>query len=321
MLKKILLPCLAATVTLATPLSTLAAGNNVKLKPVSIHRLSAKKTSLSAADERAIKKLINDLTQAINTGDSKKYLQSYSTKFQGITAGREKVQTYQELQQGAEMIGIISGMGVTITAEKMSIASTGNNKATIELVYRAEMADSPGLASEKRSGYTPMLFAVEKINGRWLIVSQQSLQDPNSNSRDIAKTPNPLNASPNQGTAKDQQTFSEFFKRHLETLNKKDLTGYLATLDPAAPQYNQAKADTAQLFQEYTLKYSVKSVKVLSIGSTEAVVQMVATVKKVSGGEFKDSKMTTTNVLRKINGKWRIYDTEVNALEGLQAKK
>jgi ketosteroid isomerase-like protein len=254
----------------------------------------------------------------MNTGDSKKYLQSYSTKFQGITAGREKVQTYQELQQGAEMIGIISGMGVTMTAEKINIASTGNNKATVEFVYRAEMADRPGLASEKRSGSTPMLLGVEKINGRWLIVSQQSLQDSNSNSRDIAKTPNPVL---NTGTAKDQQTFSEFFKRHLETLNKKDLTGYLATLDPAAPQYKQAKADTAQLFQEYTLKYSVKSVKVLSIGSTEAVVQMVATVKKVRGGAFKDSKMTTTNVLRKVNGKWRIYDTEVNALEDLQAKK
>jgi ketosteroid isomerase-like protein len=321
MLKKILLPCLAATVTLATPLSTLAAGNTIKLKPVSIHRLSAKKTSLSAADERAIKKLITDMVKAVNSGNSSKYLQAYSTKYQGTRAGKEDVQTYENLQQGAGMIGLIKAMGVTLSADSISIVSAKKNTAMVELVYRAEVADRPGLASEKRSKSVPTVMAVEKINGRWLIVAEQTLQDPNTPAQGVAVVPSTGNTTPNIGSETDRQVFVSFFKRHIETLNKKDLNGYLATLDQAAPLYKQAKADTAQLFQEYTLKYSIQSVKVLSIGSTEAVVQMVATVKKVSGGEFKDSKMTTTNVLRKINGKWRIYDTEVNALEGLQAKK
>jgi ketosteroid isomerase-like protein len=318
MLKKFLLPCLAATVTLATPLSTLAAGNTVKPKPIPIPGLSAKKTSLSAADERAIKKLITDMVQAVNAGNSNKYIRAYSTKYQGTVVGSEGVQTYENLQQGASMIGLINAMGVTMSAENIRIVSVKNNTAMIELVYRAEVKDRPGLAPEKRSNTTPTLMAVEKINGRWLIVAEQTLKDPN---RGVAVVPAMNNTPPNKGTEADQQIFSAFFKRHLETLNKKDLTGYLATLDPEAPLYKQAKADTAQLFQEYTLKYSIQSVKVLSIGSTEAVVEMVATVKKVRGGEFRDSKMTTTNVLRKVNGKWRIYDTSVNSLEGLQAKK
>jgi hypothetical protein len=48
---------------------------------------------------------------------------------------------------------------------------------------------------------------------------------------------------------------------------------------------------------------------------------MVATVKKVSGGGFKDSQMTTTNLLKKTNGKWRIYGTSIDSLTDLQASK
>jgi ketosteroid isomerase-like protein len=314
MLKKILLPSLAATVTLATPLSSFAASTTVEVRPVSIPGLSAKKTSLSAADERAIRKMIADMLQGVNAGDTKKYLRAYSTKYKGTVPGSETVQTYENLQQGANMIGLIKAMGVKMSAENINILSTKGNAALVELVYRADVKDNQG---QQRSNSTPTLMTVEKINGRWLIVEEQTSKDP---SRGVAVVPTSENPPANTGTAADQQAFSLFFTRHLDTLNKKDLNGYLATLDPEAPLYKQAKVDTAELFREYTLKYSIKSVKVLSIGSKEAVVQMVATVKKISGGDFKDSKMTTTNVMRKTNGKWRIYDTEVNALDVLAKK-
>jgi ketosteroid isomerase-like protein len=320
MLKKILLPCLAAAVTVSMPLSSWAAGNIPVLKPRAIPGLTAKKVSLSAADRLAIEKMIQNMVKATNAGDPDQYIKSYAPKYQGSVEGSEKISTYDELQQGKGLIGLFKSMGIRVKTENIVINSTGKNQATAEITYRAALtANSPLQDGRNRSSSNSwqVITGLEKINGRWLVVSEYTMKPLSNDAPQIANQPTSIRNI----TESDRQTFGAFFKRHVEALNRKDLNGYLATLDQQAPQFGKAKDEAIELFQAYNLRYTIKSVRVLSVGAKDAVVEMVATVKKISGGEFKDSTMITTNLLRKINGKWRIYDTQIDSLVSLQAQR
>jgi hypothetical protein len=328
MFEKKILPCLAtiitigvsAAITLTLPLNVNAASTNQKKSILPIGLVLANQ-SLSAADVNSIKKEIAGIIKATNDKDQKKFIEHYSEKFQGVDGDSS---TYNDLAKNAGLgLGLIKAFGMKIKAQNITVVKTGTNKALAELTYKVDLdKKSPLLDSPEKEKLTKnpygMSLTFEKINGRWLVLSSKNTNIAGSTS--IATGNSKIEAP----IAKiDQQFFNDFFKHHLDTLNRKNLNEYLATLDAKSPQYNKTKAETAQLFKEYTLKYSVQSVKVISLSKDrrEAVVEMSATVKKVSGGGFKDSKITTTSVLKKNNGKWQIFDTSIDSLTDLVAKK
>ncbi len=313
MFKKFLLSCLTATIVLPLPVSVHAATSNIDSQILPLGYVIADR-SLPASDVNSIKKEINSLINAINNGDAKKAVSHYSKEYQSTSDGRTI--TYKDLVESmAAGAGLMKALGTIIKPEEIKITSIGNNQATAQVSYLVDLKkDSPlrDSAGSKQDRQAVVLITLKKTNGRWLVVSTEAISTP--------KGVEPTTAS-NQPTAnitqQDKQTFTNFFKRHLDALNRKDLNAYLATLDPKSPQYDAAKQETAQLFKEYTLKYAIKSVKVISVDKQEAVVEMAATVKRVSGGGFKDSKMVTTNTLKKINGKWRLHSTTINELTPL----
>jgi ketosteroid isomerase-like protein len=312
MFKKFLLSCLTAAIVLPLPVSVHAATSNIDSQILPLGYVIADR-SLPASDVNSIKKEINSLINAINSGDAKKLISHYSKEYQSTSGGRTV--TYKDLVEGMEAgAGLMKALGTIIRPEEIKITSIGNNQATAQVSYRVDLKkDSPlrDSAGSKQDRQAVVLITLKKTNGRWLVVSTEAISTP--------KGVEPTTASnqPANITQQDKQTFTNFFKRHLDALNRKDLNAYLATLDPKSPQYDAAKQETAQLFKEYTLKYAIKSVKVISVDKQEAVVEMAATVKRVSGGGFKDSKMVTTNTLKKINGKWRLHSTTINELTPL----
>jgi ketosteroid isomerase-like protein len=322
MLKKIFLSCLTAAIVLPFPLSVNAATTSQIPATLPLSLAVADKP-LSSSDLNSIKKEIDGLINALNKRDSKKYVSHYSRKYQ--SAESNDPSNYNTIAQNIRpAMEFLKSFGIVIKTQDIKIARLGKDKATAEVIFKVDLSkDSPlngnaGVNSRKQLPQG-LFLTFEKNNGRWLIISDERMI--------VNSSPTAVNeqqttaSSTNLISKKDQQNFSDFFKRHLDALNRKNLNDYLATLDPNAPQYNQAKQETAQLFREYTLRYTIKSVKVISIGQQEAMVQMVATVKKVSGGGFKDSQMTTTNLLKKTNGKWRIYGTSIDSLTDLQASK
>ncbi len=322
MLKKIFLSCLTAAIVLPLPLGVKAATSNInRLSTISSPNLLIAGKSLSIADQASIKKEIMELMKAVNAGNAKKFLSHYSKKYQSQNSNGS-VSTYTDLEQNAEAgLSVMKAFGTKFSPEDIRVG-TNNGKVVALVTYKVDLskgsplANTPNSERNENQQYS-VLVTFEKVGGRWLILSNERVSMPQAPSVATAndrKTVTPI-------TSQDKQTFSNLFKRHLDALNRKNLNDYLATLDPKAPQYNQTKQETAQLFKEYTLKYTIKSVKVLSINKQEAVVEMVATVKKISGGGFKDSQMTTTNLLKKTNGKWRIYNTSINSLTDLQANK
>ncbi len=324
MLKKFFLPCLAAAIALPLPLSVHAATTTPVVFPLS---LAVSSKTLSNSDLSSIKKEVAGLIQAMNTRDTKKYIGYYSKKYQADRGG-VKVDYNNILTYAKTSIEMLKAFGIKIDSQDVRIAGIGNNKATVEIIYKVDLSKDSPLANNpqvnaKKDKPNGIFMTMEKVNGRWLVISDENLivnesapiasngQKPRANDKTSAMAV----------TAQDQQFFAVFFNRHLDALNRKNLNDYLATLDASSPQYKKIKVETAQLFKEYTLKYTAQSVKLVSRNKNEAVVEMVATVKKVSGGGFKDSKMKTTNFLKKSDGRWRIVDTSIDSVTDLVAKK
>jgi ketosteroid isomerase-like protein len=323
MLKKFFLPCLAAAIALPLPLSIHAANATPVIFPLS---LAASSKTLSANDRDSVKKEISDLIVAMNNRDKKKYLSHYSNKYHAEFGKGVVIDRNTLVQNADSSIGFLKSLGIKIKPQEIRVVGIGKNQATAEIIYSIGLSEKSPFANDQKTinelKETPQGFflTLEKTNGRWLIISGENL---------IVKGAEKLAANNDKKTGDstvsinplDQQFFTDFFKRHLDALNRKNLNDYLATLDASSPQYKKSKEETVQLFKEYTLKFTAQSVKLVSRGKNEAVVEMVATVKKVSGGGFKDSKMKTTNFLRKSDGKWRIVDTSIDSVTELVAKK
>ncbi len=323
MLKKFFLPLLAAAIALPLPLSIHAATATPVIFPLS---LAASSKTLSSSELSSIKKEVAGLIQAMNNRNTKKYIGYYSKKYEADRGGT-KVDYNNILTYAKTSIELLQAFGIKINSQDVRIAGIGNNKATVEIIYKVDLSANPAWANAraktKKDKPNGIFMTMEKTNGRWLIISDENLI-VNESASPIAngQKPGANDQSPAIAvTAQDQQFFTGFFNRHLDALNRKNLNDYLATLDASSPQYKKIKEETAQLFKEYTLKYTAQSVKLISRDKNEAVVEMVATVKKISGGGFKDSKMKTTNFLKKSNGKWHIADTSIDSITDLVAKK
>jgi ketosteroid isomerase-like protein len=324
MLRKFFLPCLAAAIVLPLPLSVHAATAAPVIFPLS---LAVSGKTLSNSDLSSIKKEVAGLIQAMNARNTKKYIGYYSKKYQADRGG-VKVDYNNILTYAKSSLEMLQAFGIKIDSQDVRIAGIGNNKATVEIIYKVDLSKNSPLADSarvnaKKNKPNGIFMTMEKTNGRWLVISDENLivnesapiatniQKPGANDKKTAMVV----------TAQDQQFFTVFFNHHLDALNRKNLNDYLATLDASSPQYKKSKEETVQLFKEYTLKFTAQSVKLISRDKNEAVVEMVATVKKVSGGGFKDSKMKTTNFLKKSDGKWRIVDTSIDSVAELVAKK
>jgi hypothetical protein len=323
MLKKFFLPFLAAAIALPLPLSIHAATAAPVIFPLS---LAASSKTLSNSELSSIKKEVAGLIQAMNARDTKKYIGYYSKKYEADRGGT-KVDYNNILTYAKTSIELLQAFGIKINPQDVRIAGIGNNKATVEIIYKVDLSENSALANArakvKKDKPNGIFMTMEKTNGRWLIISDENLI-VNESASPIANVQKPGANDKNPAmavTTQDQQFFTGFFNRHLDALNRKNLNDYLATLDASSPQYKKIKEETAQLFKEYTLKYTAQSVKLISRDKNEAVVEMVATVKKISGGGFKDSKMKTTNFLKKSNGKWHIADTSIDSITELVAKK
>lgn len=114
----------------------------------------------------------------------------------------------------------------------------------------------------------------------------------------------------------EEQAAKEVVKENARALENEDMDAMKATLHPESPKYDQTVAQVRQIFQEYDLTYDVE-VESVEVDGEEARVDVVQTTRKESGPAFRDNKMWATHVLRKYQGEWRIYDTQVDDVEYL----
>jgi murein L,D-transpeptidase YcbB/YkuD len=107
------------------------------------------------------------------------------------------------------------------------------------------------------------------------------------------------------------------FYKSLKALNEENIAAYLATIHPQAPDYAQSKELLTTLFAHYDIKYEINSIDIIKISENEATVRLVQTTKKIRGPEFKNNKLETLNILKKVKGQWKFYSTQPESVEFL----
>lgn len=312
------LACGLAALTLGTATMVNATTAHRSTLPAPIDQLLAQ-NNLSASDRQAIQKTITEMYRAINNGDIKQIIKYYSPRYTYQGQGINDPGFKTSLRMAVAMV---KAYGMTLSARNFQITSGGKNQATVIFDGQVELsADMQAEVSpEERQKLSKVIgretVIMEKINGRWLIAA--SGKDVSSSARPSNGTRAAASAQP---TPQAQKAMRLLFTKHLQALNQENLPAYLATLDSRSPQYKEAQAQTPQLFKDYDLKYELQSLEVVSFGDSEGVVKMVATVKKLRGGAFRDSKMVTYNTVRKGQGGWQIYDTQIESLDALRANR
>jgi hypothetical protein len=312
------------TVIIAVPLLTPAV---LAEKPMTAVKAN------SDQDKQEIKKVINQNISSINAGDQAGYLKTLSP------SSKE----YQKAIQNPASLKFVQAFGLVFKLQELDYIQVSSNQAEVKVKllstigktgFAAEIEkmkkqsgtrvnpDGSVTTTKVNGGFEKSQFAtgtikLGKINGKWLIIAMDSQKSSVNKTNASRVTPATITSQPIRPT--DRKIFQQFFTKHLQALNQENLGNYLATLDLKSPNYPTAKTSTIKLFKAYDLKYELKAVDVVSMGQQDAVVKLTATVKKLKGGEFTDSQMVTTNTVRKTNGQWRIYDTQVENISSLNA--
>jgi ketosteroid isomerase-like protein len=320
MLKKILLPLLMAAVVLPQSVSAAIVPNGTS----QARGMVAAQNSLSASDQQAVKKSIKKMIEAANRGDSEGVLRQYSRRYAATMDGQ--AENYEALTESFRIgAAIMKAYGAKLIAKDIQFTSTDRSQPKIAVDYRfsvnaktlAEMSEKERQRLKFMKG--KVVYTLTSENGRWLIVAIEPSKEFVSSA---TGTPRPAKATaaPAQNQQQERKILQALFKKHIQALNKEDLQAYLATLDPKSAQYKEAQTQTQKLFKEYDLKYEVETIEVISIGQQNAVVKMIATVKKIKGGSFADSKIVAYNTLRKTSQGWRIADTQIESVNALASR-
>lgn len=114
----------------------------------------------------------------------------------------------------------------------------------------------------------------------------------------------------------EEQAAKDVVERNLRAYENEDLEGVKATTHPESPKYDNTIQGAQLMFSEYDLTYDLE-IKSVEVDGDEARVEVVQTTRKESGPQFQDNRIEATHVLRKYDGEWRIYDTDVEDIEYL----
>jgi ABC-type transporter MlaC component len=307
--------------------------------PILIPSVLAEKPIIAAntntdKSKQDIKKVIEKTYSSLNSGDIDGYLSTLSP------TSKEYKKAVKEADSFKAMKGF-KGLGVIVSLKQLDYTNVSSDRAEIRATLSAQMAKTgllpelekiqksmPNNSTQKKSATNLPQSSLKKnqtstgtiklvkANGKWLITEFEEHKVATAASASTSSSVSTTFKTQPIRPA-DRKIFQQVFTKHLQALNQENLGNYLATLDLKSPNYPTAKTSTIKLFKDYDLKYELKAVDVISMGQQDAVVKLTATVKKLKGGEFTDSQMVTTNTVRKTNGQWRIYDTQVENISSL----
>jgi hypothetical protein len=105
---------------------------------------------------------------------------------------------------------------------------------------------------------------------------------------------------------KEKAAIEQLIKSNAEFFQKEELDAYIGTLDPTSPEIENTRAMMVELFENYDLKLTIESTRILKMSDNKADVEVVQVTSKVNGGEFRDNRINIVHQLKKIDGAWKI---------------
>jgi hypothetical protein len=104
---------------------------------------------------------------------------------------------------------------------------------------------------------------------------------------------------------------------NIRASNAENVNYYMATIHSKSPSYQSTKEMTKEAFSLFDLSYKVSGLKIIKQTKNETVVAFNLTTRKIRGPAFRDNRINGEMILRKEDGRWKIYNQVVHDVKYL----
>ena len=104
---------------------------------------------------------------------------------------------------------------------------------------------------------------------------------------------------------------------NIRASNYEDIDRYMSTIHSRSPGYQVTKNGIEDIFSDYDLSYRVSNLRVIEQEKNSAKIYFVLTTKRINGPAFRDNRVYGEMTLRKEDGRWKIYNQDINNVEYL----
>jgi flagellar basal body-associated protein FliL len=104
-------------------------------------------------------------------------------------------------------------------------------------------------------------------------------------------------------------------QENMRAANAEDIDAYMATIYPRTLVLAVTESTLKDLNERFDLSYRATNLQILEQDGKEARVSFVLTTKKIRGPAFRNNQATGVFILRKHEGRWKIYDQEIENVE------
>ena len=104
---------------------------------------------------------------------------------------------------------------------------------------------------------------------------------------------------------------------NIDASNAESIPHYMATIHSKSLVYQSTQEMTKQAFDLFDLSYQVSGLKINKQTKNETVVAFTLTTRKIRGPGFRDNRISGDMVLRKEDGRWKIYSQVVHDVKYL----
>lgn len=208
----------------------------------------------------------------------------------------------------------LSGKQVSSTAADNSVESgmsTRMNQITTVVVEIAKPSEDGVLI---RTEHGKLFLHIENPRGKEIF---ELLQESHERKSPVIITYEEGGLIANVKPTETDDEITSVIYKNLNAAENKDIQSYMATIHEQSEVYAPTKQAMQQMFDTYDLKCELKDVKVIEKSDQEAKVEYVQITKKLNGPAFRNNKLTGIHILKKSDGKWKIYNSETKNIEYL----
>ncbi|MDP4088711.1 MAG: zinc ribbon domain-containing protein [Bacillota bacterium] len=293
-IKLMLIIILAAVVTIGSLFSVIIYRDKIKYVIAGIGTQQFAGISKDTA-ETQLRSVIDANAEAMEQEDWDKYLTTVSLNSEQLAQTKEQLNT------------LFKDYDLEYTIENFELLTEKTDDAQVRVVQVTRKKSGPAF----RDNRSTFVHHLKNSNGTWKIfksdIQKVEYMDEKMNSSDAA-------VNPSDG-------IRSVIALNLAAMQEENMDKYLSTIYVTDGQIEATKDSLKKVFDNYDLRYTIESLTTLSTSSNDAQVEVVMLTEKFKGPDFRNNRTTTIHHLKKINGQWKIYKSDIKNVQYLNDEK
>lgn len=115
--------------------------------------------------------------------------------------------------------------------------------------------------------------------------------------------------------AGDKKGINDVLMNNMKASNDKNLKLYMSTVYKEEPLYSKTEVAMKSNFKTAKIEYEFKKLSIVSIAGNSAIADLTMTTSNKTDENYKCVKIVVRNQLKKQDGKWKIFGSNLISLE------